>query len=101
MSASLAQSYVSSEIPSWNLSDTVNNAVQEWNSDVFGKIQVDTEGENVNETNLVLLYSNLYFMHLMPSDREGENPLWDSGEPFWDDFYTICELNSFIFGLGA
>lgn len=28
----------------------------------------------------------------MPSDRTGENPLWVSEEPFWDDFYTLCKL---------
>lgn len=29
----------------------------------------------------------------MPSDRTGENPLWVSDEPFWDDFYTLCKLS--------
>lgn len=31
------------------------------------------------------------FSSLMPSDRTSENPLWGSEEPFWDDFYTLCE----------
>jgi hypothetical protein len=29
----------------------------------------------------------------MPSDRTGENPLWVSDEPFWDDFYTLCKMS--------
>lgn len=66
-------------------------ARKEWNQDVFSKIQVDTS-PSVNQTNLILLYSSLYFMHLMPSERTGENPLWDSGEPYWDDFYTLWDI---------
>lgn len=93
ISTDRARSYIDSEIPSWNLNDTVADAVQEWNRDVFSKIQVPID-DSANVTNLRLLYSSLYFMHLMPSNRTGENPLWDSGEPFWDDFYTLCEFRS-------
>ncbi|KAL9112028.1 MAG: hypothetical protein Q9227_003648 [Pyrenula ochraceoflavens] len=91
MSASKACSFRSTEIPSWNLNDTVSAAQSEWNQDVFSKIRVDT-GSSTNRTNLVLLYSSLYFMHLMPSDRTGENPLWESPEPYWDDFYTLWDI---------
>jgi len=62
-------------------------AIREWNRDVFAKIKVPTD-DSQNRTNLVLLYSSLYFMHLLPSDRSGENPLWQSDEPSWDDFYA-------------
>lgn len=85
ISAEKACRYKNSEIPSWALNDTVEAAQNEWNRDVFSKIQVPTDS-SANQTNLVLLYSSLYFMHLMPSDRTGENPLWDSTEPSWDDF---------------
>lgn len=90
ISVEKARSYIRKEIPSWKLNDTVTDAVKEWNEDVFNKIQVPL-GKSANMTNVRLLYSSLYFIHLMPSDRTGENPLWDSGEPFWDDFYTMCE----------
>jgi predicted alpha-1,2-mannosidase len=78
------------EIPSWDLNKTVSAAVDEWNKDVFSRVQVSTD-EYANRTNLVLLYSSLYMMHLMPSDRTGENPLWESDEPSWDDFYAIWD----------
>lgn len=91
ISTKKAQSYIRSEIPSWKLNDTVDAAVQEWNKDVFSKIQVPLD-ESANATNIRLLYSSLYFIHLMPSDRAGENPLWESDEPFWDDFYTMCQF---------
>lgn len=91
MNHSTACGYLASEIPSWDLNETVSAAVQEWNEDVFETIQVAT-GDTANVTNLRLLYSSLYFMHLMPSDRTGENPLWTSNEPYWDDFYTMWDI---------
>lgn len=78
------------EIPTYNLTETVEDAVKEWNEDVFSKIQVPTD-DTANSTYLRLLYSSLYFMHLMPSDRTGQNPLWESDEPYWDDF---CKFTS-------
>lgn len=91
ISADKACAFKDNEITSWNVNDTAQAAVDEWNQDVFSKIQVSTEPSQ-NQTNLVLLYSSLYFMHLMPSDRSGENPLWDSGEPSFDDFYTAWDI---------
>ncbi len=77
ISVERACKYKNDEIPSWNLNDAVSAAVEEWNTDVFSKIRVSTDSSQ-NRTNLVLLYSSLYFMHLMPSDRTNENPLWPS-----------------------
>ncbi|CAI6339293.1 unnamed protein product [Periconia digitata] len=85
-----ACAFKDTELPSWNEDDHVAAARKEWNADVFSKIRVDT-GESANATNLILLYSSLYFMHLMPSNRTGENPLWESDEPSWDDFYCIWD----------
>lgn len=94
-----ARSYIRSEIPSWDLNETVQSAIEEWNNDVFRKIQVALD-DTANLTNVRLLYSSLYFIHLMPSDRTGENPLWESDEPSWDDFYTLCEyIHSLILDL--
>ncbi|KAI1842823.1 hypothetical protein JX266_010999 [Neoarthrinium moseri] len=90
ISAEKACKFKDDEVKSWKLEDTVDAAVEEWNRDVLSRVQVPTD-DTVNSTNLVLLYSSLYFMHLMPSDRTGENPLWDSGEPSWDDFYTLWD----------
>ncbi|GLA38868.1 hypothetical protein AnigIFM63309_006186 [Aspergillus niger] len=91
ISTEKARSYITSEIPSWTLNDTVQAAVDEWNQDVFSKTQVSLDS-TANMTNVRLLYSSLYFIHLMPSDRTGENPLWQSDEPFWDDFYTLWDI---------
>lgn len=90
ISAEKACKFKDNEISSWTLKDTIRRAVEEWNQDVFSKVQVDTGG-SANRTNLRLLYSSLYFAHMMPSDRTGENPLWKSQEPYWDDFYAIWD----------
>ncbi|KAK5086016.1 hypothetical protein LTR70_007634 [Exophiala xenobiotica] len=91
ISAQKACDYKDNEITSWNVNHTVQAAVDEWNTDVFSKIRVPL-GNAEDETNIILMYSSLYFVHLMPSDRTGENPLWESGEPSWDDFYTCWDV---------
>nr|OQO29523.1 hypothetical protein B0A51_02615 [Rachicladosporium sp. CCFEE 5018] len=91
ISADKACAFKNAEITSWDVKVTAQAAIDEWNADVFSKIQVPTDASQ-NRTNLVLLYSSLYFMHLMPSDRTGENPLWQSSEPSWDDFYTAWDI---------
>lgn len=91
MSVEKACEFKDTEISSWRLNDTVNAAVLEWNRNVFSKIQVPVD-DSQNRTNLVLLYSHLYFTHLMPSDRSLDgNPLWPS-EDSWDDFYAIWDI---------
>lgn len=92
MSVGDACGHYRTEIPSYDLNATVQAAVDEWNQDVFSKIQVATD-EPANTTNLRLLYSSMYFMHLMPSDRTGQNPLWLSDEPYWDDFCKWAKVN--------
>lgn len=91
ISAEKACQFKDDEIPSWNLNQTVKAAVEEWNQDVFSKIQVPVD-DSANKTLLTLLYSSMYFTHLMPSDRTGENPLWKSAEPYFDDFYAIWDI---------
>ncbi|KAL9468315.1 hypothetical protein ACSS6W_010009 [Trichoderma asperelloides] len=85
------------EIPSWTLNDTVKTTKKIWNDDVFSKISIKEPSRN--ETRLTLFYSALYRMHQMPSDRSGENPIWHSTEPYYDDYYTLWDtfrcLNSF------
>lgn len=39
-----------------------------------------------------MFYTGLYHTMLMPSDRTGENPLWnDPGIPYYDDFYALWD----------
>ena len=34
----------------------------------------------------------IYGMLLLPSNRTGENPLWTSSEPYYDDLFTLWDL---------
>lgn len=80
---------VEQEIPSGTTLQTlVSNAQTRWNEEVFSKVQT-TE---TNTTVLTQLYSYLYGMHLLPSNRTGENPLWVSSEPSYDDIFTFWDL---------
>lgn len=39
-----------------------------------------------------VFYTALYHTMLMPTDRTGENPLWKSDEPYYDDYYAIWDI---------
>lgn len=81
--------YLDSEIPSdTKLSDLVNAAKTKWNEEVFSKIQTtDNDTQSLNQ-----LYTSLYGMHLLPSNRTGDNPKWNSTEPSYDDIFTFWDL---------
>ncbi|KAL8407892.1 hypothetical protein RB594_006626 [Gaeumannomyces avenae] len=59
-----------------------------WNSQVLSKVTANDK----NEDNLRRLYTSMYFMHLMPTNKTGENPKWDSLEPYYDDVFTLWDL---------
>lgn len=71
---------VESEIPlDTELQQLVTQAQENWNAAIFRKFTT-TE---TNETTLTQLYSYLYGMNLLPSNRTGENPDWTSDEPYY------------------
>lgn len=45
----------------------------------------------MNHTQLEMFYTAMYHAHLLPSNRTGDNPYWESNEPYYDDFYTIWD----------
>ncbi|KAI0634493.1 glycoside hydrolase family 92 protein [Trametes polyzona] len=79
-----------SEIPDFDFDGTRAAARAEWN-ELLGRIQVDTE--NVDDDTVELFYSSLYRTHISPADYTGENPLWESDEPYYDSFY--CNWDTF------
>lgn len=89
ISSAQACSNVDREIPdSASLSSIINETKTAWNDNVLSKVTT-TE---TNLADLQSLYTSLYLMHQMPSNRTGENPLWQSDEPYWDDFFTLWDL---------
>ncbi|CRG89759.1 putative glycosidase Rv0584 [Talaromyces islandicus] len=77
------------EIPQGTeFSQVVNDSKSAWNEQVLSKvITSSTNGES-----LALLYTSLYFMHLIPTNQTGENPSWVSDEPYWQDIFTFWDL---------
>lgn len=75
--------------------DTIRDgAVRAW-EDVLSTIHVSgpvpPNAELTDAEYRTIFYSSLYRMHMMPSDRAGENPLWNTTAPVYDDFYTIWD----------
>lgn len=92
ISSEQACSSVQSEIPAGTELATLEKNVKEvWNDEVLSKI---TTTDTSNTTNLQLLYSSLYHLLLVPTNKTGENPLWESKEPYYDDIFTFWDTVS-------
>lgn len=73
------------EITSWNFDEVRMAAVEKWENVLD---LVDVEGTELHKT---IFYSALHHAYLQPTDRTGENPLWESNEPYYDDYYAIWD----------
>ena len=74
------------EIPTFNFNAVRAQALASWER-ALSPLQID--GATLQERQV--FYTALYHTMLMPVDRTGENPLWRSGEPSYDDYYTIWD----------
>ncbi|OJT03625.1 hypothetical protein TRAPUB_5653 [Trametes pubescens] len=85
------------EIPDFDFERVRSASRAQWN-ELLGRVQVDTS--NVDPEIVDLFYSSFYRTHLSPADYTGENPLWNSTEPYYDSFYcnwdTYRTLYSFM-----
>lgn len=64
----------------------VDKATTEWNS-YLQRIKIDAD----NKSDKVKFYTALYHTMLQPTDKTGENPLWHTTRPLFDDFYCIWD----------
>ncbi|OCH84461.1 glycoside hydrolase family 92 protein [Obba rivulosa] len=78
------------EIPDFDFDSVRSSARSQWN-ELLGRIQVDPQG--VDSETVSLFYSSLYRTHISPADYTGENPKWNSSEPYYDSFY--CNWDTF------
>lgn len=86
VSAAQARSNIDSEIPGWSFAAVRHQATATWNR-ALAPMQVrGATAEQRRE-----FYTAIYHTMLMPSDRTGENPLWQSTEPYYDDFQAIWD----------
>ncbi|KAI5196755.1 putative mannosidase [Aureobasidium subglaciale] len=76
------------EIPDFDFEATRNAAQQAW-TDKMSVIAV-TPG-TVSAEFQTIFWSGLYRASISPQDYTGENPLWNSTEPYYDSFYCIWD----------
>jgi putative alpha-1,2-mannosidase len=76
------------EIPDFDFDAVRAAAVQAW-TEALGVVSVKPGG--VNESLQTVFWSGLYRASLSPQDYTGENPLWESSEPYYDSYYCIWD----------
>ncbi|RXS93926.1 glycoside hydrolase family 92 protein [Silvibacterium dinghuense] len=86
LSAEQARQNVQQEIPAWNFDAVHAAATALWNKELA---KLSLSGETASQRRQ--LYTAMYHIMLMPTDRTGENPDWQSSEPYYDDYYCIWD----------
>jgi predicted alpha-1,2-mannosidase len=81
-----AEKFLKNELTGATLEKIQSDAKQAW-EDVFSKIEV--KGNTPDERRL--FYTTMYHSFVMPRDRTGDNPRWDSDMPHFDDHYCIWD----------
>jgi putative alpha-1,2-mannosidase len=76
------------EVPHSNFDTVVKAAESAWRA----KLDVITvEDGGVSDVFLKAFWSGVYRTMISPQDYTGENPNWDSKEPYYDSFYCIWD----------
>jgi predicted alpha-1,2-mannosidase len=86
VSSEQAKQNALSEIPGFDFEQVHAQAVATWEA-ALGKVEL--KGATADQARM--FYTSLYHTMLMPVDRTGENPLWQSKEPYYDDYYAIWD----------
>lgn len=86
LSAEQAKQNVQQEVPAWNFDAVRAAAIALWNGEL-AKLNLVGASDSQRRQ----LYTAMYHIMLMPTDRTGENPGWQSSEPYYDDYYCIWD----------
>ncbi len=87
LSSAHARENLDAEAPGWRFDAMLGATRAAWNA-LLSRVEL---GAGATGAQRRMFYTGLYHSMLMPSDRTGENPLWHSGEPYYDDFYAIWD----------
>jgi predicted alpha-1,2-mannosidase len=82
-----AEQNIDTEVPNWDFEKVLGQTRQKWD-DLLKRIEIDKDAAAPQKT---MFYTALYHTMLMPVDRTNENPLWENGTPYYDDFYAIWD----------
>ncbi|KAH9434010.1 hypothetical protein MCOR27_005625 [Pyricularia oryzae] len=88
MSVDQACANAEAEIPTFDFDGTFRAAQDSWR-EKLSVVEVDATG--VGEDMQTTFWSGLYRSLISPQNYTGENPLWDSSEPYYDSFYCIWD----------
>lgn len=84
------------EIPGekWDFDGVRKSAEDAWR-EKLSVVEIDATG--VNESLVTNFYSAVYRTMMSPQNYTGENPIWESSEPYYDSFYwyACCFFSSF------
>lgn len=82
-----ARQNVEEEMPHWSFDRAYKDIVARWES-LLGRVEIapGTPAELKR-----MFYTGLYHCYLHPVDKTGENPLWNDGEPYFDDYYALWD----------
>ena len=87
VSIAQARQNLAAEIPGFDFDAVHAAALAKWDK-ALGTVEL--KGETPEQAQI--FYTALYHTMLMPTDRTGENPLWKSSEPYYDDYYAIWDI---------
>ncbi|TEY82454.1 hypothetical protein BOTCAL_0029g00430 [Botryotinia calthae] len=76
------------EIPDFDFEKVLTAAEDAWR-EKLSVISVDATG--VSDEIQTVFWSGAYRAMISPQDYTGENPLWDSDEPYYDSYYCIWD----------
>jgi predicted alpha-1,2-mannosidase len=86
ISAEQAKQNVQQEVSAWNFDAVRASTTALWNVELA---KLDLVGASDSQRRQ--LYTAMYHIMLMPTDRTDENPDWQSSEPYYDDYYCIWD----------
>ncbi|KAK3705992.1 hypothetical protein LTR37_012986 [Vermiconidia calcicola] len=84
-----ACSNAETEIPDFDFKAVHDAAVQAW-TDTLGVFEIKP-GDGVDPKFQKIFWSGVYRAGISPQDYTGENPLWESDEPYYDSYYCIWD----------
>jgi predicted alpha-1,2-mannosidase len=87
VSIAQARQNLAAEIPGFDFEAVHVASLAQWDKALH---TVELGGETSEQAQI--FYTALYHTMLMPTDRTGENPLWKSSEPYYDDYYAIWDI---------
>ncbi len=93
-SSERAKEYLQAEIPGWDFERVKEETRDEWNREL-SRIDIETSNPNYRNT----FYSCFRMTMVMPRDRTGDNPAWESEAPYYDDHYTLWDTWHTLFPL--